>query len=326
LRAAGIDTTFVAPSVTNIANTLPFFDAIVAVPGAVQYISEISYHRYGGGGETRLRAIAERANRYNIESAMLEHIGSGYENLHEDLKFAQVSSWEQYTICGANPGDPGGRYFLVDATKPPGSQLRIASRTPFLRQYFKYIRKGAVRIGASTTNASFDPLAFVNRDDGNVVVVKAGGAGAFSIAGLPAGTYGITYNTGDPEAASLPDVVLSQGQTLQASIPAKGVVTIFAKGSVNNRARITNCQVKRSSSGAGFIVVTGENIRAGATATVGGVVPRKVKFKKEVAPGEGVYTQMILKGGICDALPGTVLITNPGFGASDPYSCQQTCP
>jgi hypothetical protein len=326
LRDAGFSTTFVVPSVKNMVNAARFFDEILAVPGAIGYVSEISYHRYGGAHEPNFGNVRQRAAQHNLRTAMLEHIGSGYEDLHTDLKEVNVSSWEQYTICGPAPGDPGGRYYLVDATKPPGQQLRIASRTPPLRQYFRYIRKGAVRIGADGGTPTFDPLAFVNRNGGYVVVVKAAAGGTIGVTGLPEGAYGITYTTATEFLRELPDVVVGPGQALQTSIPAKGAITIFAKGEASDRATITDCRVKQSASGARFVVVTGENLKAGATAIVGGIVPRKIKFKGEVSPGSGVYTQMILKKGVCAGLPGDVVVTNPGADPSIPFTCQDSCP
>jgi hypothetical protein len=229
LRAGGYATTFVVGSGKTLANSVVLFDEIAAVPGALEYISEIAYHRYGGAIERKLGELVERAKRYKLRTGMLEHIGSGYENLHTDLKLGMVSSWEQYTIAGPRKGDPGGRYYLVDAQAPGGPTVRDAKRTPFLRQYFRYIRRGAVRIDAKSTDRTFDPLGFVNTDGRYVVVVKAEAGGQVSIAGLPAGTYGITYTTDVEAGIGLPDVTVGNGQPLLASLPARGVMTVFAR-------------------------------------------------------------------------------------------------
>jgi hypothetical protein len=229
LRAGGYATTFVVPSARVIATSVTLFDEIVAVPGALEFISEISYHRYGGGAETNLRKIADRASRYKLRTGMLEKIGSGYEELHADLKVGMNSAWEQYAIAGPRAGDPGGRYFLIDADTPGGPTVRMAKRTPFLRQYFLYVRRGAVRIGAQSSSVVFDPLAFVNSDGRHVVVVKAEAGGEFAVAGLPAGSYGIRYTTDVESGISLPDVAIANGESVRASIPARGVISIFAR-------------------------------------------------------------------------------------------------
>jgi len=229
LRAGGYKTTFVVPSCKSLARTVALFDEIVTVPGALDFISEISYHRYGGAIQPKLGELAERSKTFRLRTGMLEHIGSGYEDLHADLKFGMVSSWEQYAIAGPRAGDPGGRYFLVDADAPGGPTVRIAQRTAGLRQYFRYIRPGAVRIGATSTARPFDPLAFVNVDKRYVVVVKATVGGAVTIEGLPPGSYGITYTTDAEAGIGLPDIVVGDGKSLSASIPGAGVLTIFAR-------------------------------------------------------------------------------------------------
>jgi hypothetical protein len=228
LKAYGFHPKFIAPSNTNMAKAIIWFDEMMRVPGVQSYLSEFSYHRYGGVSDTNLYTIASRAEQYKINTAMLEHIGSGYEDLHKDLKIGRNSAWGQYTLAG--PGeDAGGRYFWVDESNPDRPIVNMGSRARFLRQYFKYIRSGAVRIQATTYSNIFDPLAFINTDGKYVVVVKATAGGSFSIQGLPAGTYGIKYTTSNQYDVDWPDTTLTEGQTVQASIPEPGVITVYAK-------------------------------------------------------------------------------------------------
>jgi len=220
LKAAGFAPRFIAPSTTSMANTVPYFDQLVRVPGALQWMSEISYHRYHGTGAANLRAIAERAERYHIDSAMLEHIGSGYDDLQRDLEIGRVSAWQEFALAFPT-GDNGAQYYLVGKD----GSVEPARRTRFLRQYFHYVRAGAVRIGATSDNPDLDPLAFVNADGRYVVVVKADAPGSVSIAGLPAGKYVVSYTT-DDQAGRETAVTLVSGGQLSARIPARGVMTI----------------------------------------------------------------------------------------------------
>jgi hypothetical protein len=188
-----------------------------------------------------LQWIGNTALSYGIGGAMLEHIGSGYEDLHQDLTLGQNSSWSQYTIAKPyfwGSQDDGGAYYLVDDTDASNPKIIMGSRTRFLRQYFLFVREGAVRIGASASvedplqgDAAFSPVAFVNADGKNVVVVKANNGGSLTIQGLPAGTYGIKYTTANEYDVDRPDVAIGSGQPVNASIPAAGVVTIYAKAS-----------------------------------------------------------------------------------------------
>jgi hypothetical protein len=228
LASFGFHPDFIACSTTSMANAPLYFDQMVQVPGVLQYLKEFSYHRYFGATDSNLLAIANRASQYGLRTSMLERIGSPYQDLHEDLKIGNNSSWQQFTLAFPTT-DNGAQYYPIDLTDPANPVIVIGSRTKFLRQYFKFIRSGAVRIGASTTNTSFDPVAFINTNGKYAVVVKASTGGSITIQGLPAGTYGIKYTTSTQYDIDAADVTINTGGSLTASIPATGVITIYGK-------------------------------------------------------------------------------------------------
>jgi hypothetical protein len=228
LQAAGFTPRFIAPSNTNMANAITYFDQMVQVAGAVQFLLEFSYHRYGGVSDTNLQTIADRASQNGVNTAHLEWIGATYNELHKDLKIGMNSAWAQYTLGG--PGsDDGGKYYCIDDTDPDNPVVSIGSRTKFLRQYFKFIRPGALRIEAATNDNDFDPVAFVNINGKYVVVVKTAAGGPFYIQGLPAGNYGIKYTTSSEYDIDLSDATVGAGEAVSTSIPEAGVITIYAK-------------------------------------------------------------------------------------------------
>ncbi len=232
LEANGFKPAFIAPSTTNMSNAQTYFNAIKAVigdAGVRKYISELSYHRYAGVNDSVLQWIGSTSRTYGIGASMLEHIGSGYEALHQDLKVGNNTAWEQYTL--AFPvDDNGAQYYVVNLNDAQNPKLEIGSRTKFLRQYFKFIRPGAMRIGA-TGGGAFDPIAFINPGNKYVVVLKASSGGSFAVQNLPAGTYGIKYTTAGANDVNLPAATLAAGQNLEASIPAAGVITIYQTAS-----------------------------------------------------------------------------------------------
>ncbi len=225
LAAHGYHPKFIAPSNTNMGRAVTYFDQMAQVTGAVENLTELCYHRYGGVSDANLRAIAQRREQYGVDTSMLEHIGSGYQDLHKDLEIANCSSWEQFTIAGFG-SDNGGAYYVIDETNPADPTVTIGRRTKFLRQYFKFVREGAVRIGATTTDGAYNPLAFINQDGSYVVVVKADAAGTFTIKGLPAGTFGIKYTTSSEYDIDLADVSIGPGEDVVTNIPAAGVLTL----------------------------------------------------------------------------------------------------
>jgi hypothetical protein len=219
---------FIAPSNTNMGGAIGYFDAMAAVPGALGNLSELSYHRYGGVSDSNLGALAARGEQYGVDTAMLEHIGSGYQDLHKDLTLGNASSWQQFTLASPTTADGGGAYLLVDARDPANPVVLNASRTKLLRQYLHYIEGGAVRVGAASNSATFEPVAFVNPDGRPVVVVKANAAGDLSVEGLPAGAYAVSYTTSAQFDVHLPNVTVGEGGTVDAAIPAAGALTVSA--------------------------------------------------------------------------------------------------
>ncbi len=227
LTEHGFTPAFVAPSTTAMSNALPYFEAMIAVPGAGQYVKELTYHRYWGVSGDNLQAIAAKAGQYRLNTAMLEHIGSGYEDLHQDLKVGMNSAWQQFALAYCTKDD-GAQYYPIDTSNPAEPVITMGYQTRFLRQYFKFVRSGAVRIEAGTTNNKFDPVAFINANGKYVVVIKTNRGGAFTVAGLPAGSYGLKYTTSSEYDVNLPDITLESGQNLEGTIPAAGVITVFA--------------------------------------------------------------------------------------------------
>jgi hypothetical protein len=230
LIASGFTPRFVAPSSSSMNTAVTQFDNLASIPNAVDHMVELSYHRYNGV-TSDLQMIQARALAFGLDTAHLEHIGADYLQLHEDLKVGGNSAWAQYvlaTLTSIVPDD-GTAYYVLDDSNPSSPVIRMGSRTHYLRQYMKYVRPGSVRIEATTSNASFDPLAFVRLDGGRVTVVKALASGTFFVRDLPAGTYGICLTTQAQQGFDAPDAVLIPGEILTATIPAAGVITIYSK-------------------------------------------------------------------------------------------------
>ncbi len=223
---------YIAPSVTNASNAPSYFDTIVSQPGVPNLISELSYHRYAGASTATLQAIAGRAAAYGIQTAHLEY-RSDYHDLLEDITTGMNSSWAQFTMAaGLNSTgqtDNGGKYYVVNDANPSSPVVSMGWRTPFLRQYMYYVRRGAVRIGTTSQSGALEPVAFINADGRYVVVVSAASSQGFTVGGLPGGIYSISYSTDTQSNVDQADVTITAGTSLSATIPAGGVITIYGK-------------------------------------------------------------------------------------------------
>jgi hypothetical protein len=226
LVSSGFSPKFILPSTTSMASSNSYFDTIKSFVGAAfisQYVEELSYHRYTGVSISALAGIASRAIQSGVKTAMLEWIGADYNTLHEDLKVGNNSSWQQYALAFPGGFDDGSIYYSVS-----GTTVSLGSRTKYLRQYFKNIRSGAVRLSAASANSALDPVAFENTSGKKVVVVKSTSGSSFTVSGLQAGIYGVYYTVGGV-ITTPSDISLLSGQVLSASIPGAGVITIYQK-------------------------------------------------------------------------------------------------
>jgi hypothetical protein len=187
----------------------------------------LAYHRYDSINPTD---ITTRSAAAGVPPSMLEHGNANYHELHVDLKSVGVVAWEKFALAFfLDPAYPQyDRYSYFAIPSQNATTFAITTDAQFLRQYFKYIRRGAVRIEA-TGNSTFDPVAFRNTNGKHVVVVKAAAGGTFTVAGLPAGTYGIKFTTDSQYNVDRTDVNLTAGSTLSANIPAAGVITIYGR-------------------------------------------------------------------------------------------------
>jgi hypothetical protein len=147
--------------------------------------------------------------------------------LHEDLKEGDNTSWQQFTLAYMNRDDPGGAYFNINDSNPAAPIVQTGSRTKFLAQYFRYVRQGAVRVDAASSESTFDPVAFVNPDSAMVVVVKTDREGSFAVQGLAPGSYDITATTASAAGQRLGTAtVTAEGSLVRVTAPGRGVVTI----------------------------------------------------------------------------------------------------
>jgi hypothetical protein len=231
LAEHGFRPDFIAPSNTAMSNAIEYFDEMIQVPGVLEVLDEYSYHRYWNPTRAQARGIGERARRHGVRTAMLEHIGSGHADLHEDLVVAGVSAWQQFALAygGRRQGrDQGGVYFRIDLSDPERPRIAWGQRTRYLRQYFRYVRPGAVRIGAASDSRGFDATAFRNATGATVVVVNAAEGGEVRIVSLPPGSYGRSYTTAETRT-ELEPIRIAPGDTLHTKMPSAGVLTVYGR-------------------------------------------------------------------------------------------------
>ncbi len=231
LASIGIAPQFIGPSTSTMQAAETYLDGMFTVPGAREALTDLSYHRYGGNVDV-LKRLAARAASLGYRTTMNERIGADQDTLYQDLTVGHVSSWQQFAVVFCPPpdrGDGGGIYvrFTTEDSLHPTARLTPIARS--LRQYFRYVRLGASRIGADASGGDVRATAFTNPDGGTAVVVHAGGARDVEVRGLPPGTYGTSWTTASPDDGAASDTTIAAGGALRTRIPGAGVLTVFRR-------------------------------------------------------------------------------------------------
>lgn len=219
LREHGFTPAFIAPSVSRMRNAARYIDGLARVPGAMDLVTELSYHRYGLRTTRPLDAIAARAVRFNKPTAMLElWFGQGtHEVLYEDLTRAGNVAWQGVALpalVGEGEAETNGPFHLRDDLP------RLRQDPPLCSGWGRAHRRGDIGGGW------FDPVAFRNPDGHMVVVVKARAAGTMVLYGWrPADT--LVSSTGSDGVSVAPvDREVSANEPMTFSMPAASVLTI----------------------------------------------------------------------------------------------------
>jgi hypothetical protein len=232
LQKEGFTPAFVAPSTTQADNALRYFDEIWSHKAVRPFFRELSYHRYREIPGGTIEDIGKEGEKRGIETAMLEKIDAGYDELAEDLLVGRNSVWQQYVLGYPEP-DTGAHYLIVAPEAPPGKRITLSKTAQYLRQYFRAIRPDALRLGATTDNRDFQPIAVRNRHGGVAVVVATARPGEVTIQRLEAGTYKVSCWTDASRSDAPADrctntVNVGASGTLVATLPGAGVLSVEA--------------------------------------------------------------------------------------------------
>ena len=230
LKAAGFTPSFVGPATTDASRALRYFEPMWQRAALRPYLKELSYHRYSGASRDAIAAIGDASRQRGVASAMLEMIGAGVRELHEDLTLGNVSAWQQFALSWPDR-DTGAHYFILDPEQPAGMRAQLSATGWYLRQYFRALRPDAVRIGATSDDEAFEPVAAVNPGDRMAVVVRASRGGRLTFNGLAPGVYTTSCWTdraqwernSDPCAG---EVVADDSGVAVATMPDAGVFSL----------------------------------------------------------------------------------------------------
>ena len=231
LQSRDITPELLLPSVKNAQNAVRFFQSAISVPGVWQRTRALTYHRYAGRRAKILGEIRNVARGRSVRVEMLEYTNGRVDDLIQDLIVAQASAWQLYSIIARHP--PASQETAKSVMlygSPEDGQVGLSHQGRELAQYFRYVRRGAQRIGSVSDNGDFLGLAFENPAEGlfpgTVLILRSKRAGSVAIQGLPAGRYGVSYSGRDVISAELPSLDVGADKVL-LDVPEEAVVSIF---------------------------------------------------------------------------------------------------
>ena len=229
LAAEGIRTKLVVPDDVSPVEAYPRLQVILADPQARQYIGAVAYHLYARGNE---REIAQLAKQYGIPIWMSEYStpddwGKWATLTHELLTEYDVSAVD-YMWGYFGDWDRSQLIRLrVNGTSYAGYEL--TRHYYAMGQYSRYVRPGAVRIAATSSDPELKVAAFLNGDE--PVIVVTGGSRDRTVrfdlgAAGKCGARVEAVRTSETESwKPLPEVTLDQPRF--AGVVAAGSVTTF---------------------------------------------------------------------------------------------------
>jgi O-glycosyl hydrolase len=160
-------------------------------PEARQYVGLVAVHGYafdgvqpGSADAGTWQTISGWGQPYNLPLWMTET--SGFKNDHTGamkladalyvaLRYGNVSGWLFWTLAEQDLGD----YSLLSSAGQKSKRFFVS------KQFYRYIRPGAVRVGAESTTADVLALAFKNGPQTSVVLINRGtGASVVKLSGL----------------------------------------------------------------------------------------------------------------------------------------------
>lgn len=245
LRAAGLDTLFVVPDEIRSTTAAAKTQTILSDPAARAYVGALATHLYDES-ITHLSQMRLLSEQYRLPLWMTEfspalarsaHIGSGAFDwaglIHEllatynvsavDIQWGFFGQWETGTQLLILNYDRGGTENYTGYTLPKIYYLT--------GQYSKFIRPGALRIRADSTDHHAKVTAYVDGPNLTIVAFNNDTASrtiAVSLVGLPAISSVDPVRTSTSENwVGLPAIPVS-GSNFTATLPAHSLTTFTA--------------------------------------------------------------------------------------------------
>jgi O-glycosyl hydrolase len=180
LKAEGITTKIIPPETSNLKNFISYAKTICGEPDSKANAHLLTTHSYNINffkpDENNKKwesayALASKCKKrlwlteycldYNTKGTWEEAI-SIVQHVHNALVYGQVSAWLYHELYRDPSGSP---LALIDKDRDPYQKFYT------LKQYFRYVRPGAVRVKSESTNSDILATAFLHKKNDTITIV-----------------------------------------------------------------------------------------------------------------------------------------------------------
>lgn len=256
------------------------------------------------------------------EITVIQRVGAGDDNI-----------FGEYTLKATCPIDLGLRAPVVVSASPSEGNCAIGQNIQVPGACF-LMPDGKPNVAAVFAVEKGNPANLIQAT--RFVILTANLIDAlFEIGATNAGKKFLIYASG-PNGTSRNLSALPQGAPVGCPLGnEQGVEVTFTCASPRTpndettppppTASVTQCRLERTDTGVFILTISGRRFKQNALVTVGGVIPKKMKFKEADPLEPNTFQTIIAKGRFCDGLPGVILVANPGELSSQPFQCNMRC-
>ncbi len=240
LASAGLNTPIICcePTGWNLAQS--YASAITSDPTANSYVKTISSHGYSGAPNSPLSGLNGQ-HVWETEWSTFENFDPAWD----DGTDASGFSWAQNIYTGLTAANLNAFFYWWGATTSTdnegliefsGSTVNVAARLWAFANYSRFIRPGAVRIGATSGDSNLDVSAYKNTNGTVSIVVLNTSSSAItatyslSNTGVADGTAVTPYLTNGSNNTAQQAATSVSGGAFSATIPARSLVTYVLSG------------------------------------------------------------------------------------------------
>jgi O-glycosyl hydrolase len=229
-----------------------YASAIESDPTALADTAILTSHGYSGAPTSPMQGWTKPA--WETEWSTFESWSSAWD----DGSDASGMTWAQHIYQGLTGANLSAFLYWWGSTTPSengdneglllmnGSNVQTSGRLWAFAGYSRFIRPGAVRIGATSSNGAVDIAAFKNTDGSVAITALNTGTSSDPITyslsgtGTPDGTTVTPYLTnGSNDTIAQPGTTVSGG-SFSATVPGRSLVTYVLKGTTGDVVTVTN--------------------------------------------------------------------------------------